>query len=128
VNVLLDTHAFLWFSADDPKLSPRARFTIEDSSNQVYLSLGSVWEMAIKISLGKLSLRRSLTSLVMEALERRGISLLGIQLSHAAKVAELPFHHRDPFDRLLVAQCLVLDMPLVSCDLAADPYGVKRIW
>ena len=128
MNVLLDTHAFLWFSAEDPKLSALARSTIEDPSNQVFLSLASVWEMAIKISLGKLKLQRSLPALVMEALERRGISLMSIELGHAAKVAELPFHHRDPFDRLLFSQCLVLGMPLVSRDPAADPYGIRRIW
>lgn len=128
MNVLLDTHAFLWFSADDARLSPVARSAIQDPANQVYLSLASVWEMAIKLSLGKLRLRRPLLTLVMEAMERRGIGLLSIQLGHALKVAELPFHHRDPFDRLLVAQCLVSDMAFVSRDPAADSYGVTRIW
>lgn len=84
--------------------------------------------MAIKVSIGKLELDPNVMDFVTEMLSKNGIELLGIEFAHVTKVADLPLHHRDPFDRLLFAQCLVMEMPLVSLDTAADLYGVKRIW
>lgn len=128
MKLLLDTHAFLWFAADDPRLSPAAKSAIEDPSSETYLSVASVWEMAIKVSLGKLRLDKGVMEFITEQLSRNAFALLSIELAHVAKVADLPFHHRDPFDRLLVAQCLVQDMPLITRDPAVELYGVTRIW
>ena len=128
MKVLLDTHAFLWFAADDLRLSSVARATVEDPANDAYLSLASVWERAIKVSLGKLRLKANVKDFVTDKLGKSDIDLLVIDLAHVAKVADLPLHHRDPFDRLLFAQCLVMEMPLISRDPAAQLYGVHRIW
>jgi PIN domain nuclease of toxin-antitoxin system len=128
MRFLLDTHAFLWFVDGNPQLSIPARSMIDDSDNQPVLSVASLWEMAIKISLGRLTLTRPFQILVPEQLALNGIALLGITIDHAAEVSRLPFHHRDPFDRLLVAQTLVEQIPIVSSDKAFDAYPVKRLW
>jgi len=128
MRVLLDTHTALWFAADDPRLSPVARASVEDPANDAFLSLASVWEIAIKVSLGKLTLDGSVMDFVTDMVGRNGVELLGIELPHVTKVADLTLHHRDPFDRLLFAQCLVMEMPIISRDPAANLYGVKRIW
>lgn len=160
--VLLDTHSFLWFIAGSPRLSAKARLVIEDPEFGKRLSVASLWEMAIKASLGKLSvIEPSLGKLsvaesnerllrtdsdiarmrqaklsaagpierfLAEQLEMNGIVALTIRPEHALKVAALPFHHRDPFDRLLIAQCLTDKIPIVSTDAALDPYGITRLW
>jgi PIN domain nuclease of toxin-antitoxin system len=126
MRLLLDTHAFLWFIMGSPDLSARAH--IEDEANESFLSVASLWEMAIKMSLGKLTLSAPLDSLIPQQLGLNGIELLGIQVGHAAAVSTLPLHHRDPFDRLLIAQAIVEGMPVVSADMAFDAYPVKRLW
>lgn len=126
--VLLDTHSFLWFIAGSPRLSPRAREVIEDPAHDKRLSIASLWEIAIKVSLGKLVVNEPVERFLPAQLEENGIEPLPIRTAHALKVAALPFHHRDPFDRLLVAQCLTDGIPLVSTDAAFDPYGVTRWW
>lgn len=128
MRLLLDTHTFLWFVGDDPKLSATARLMIGDGDNEVMLSLASIWEIAIKVSLGKLLLAEPLESFVTTQIERNDIRLLPIHMSHAIKVATLPFHHRDPFDRLLVAQGLVEQLPILGADNVFSDYGVQRIW
>ncbi len=128
MRLLLDTHAFLWFSSDDRSLSPSARARIEDRRHEKFLSVASVWEMAIKISLGKLHLASELTDLVATGAERNGIAVLEVRKEHALRVVALPLHHRDPFDRLLIAQALSEKMAIVSCDVAFDAYPVRRIW
>ncbi|MGB9754353.1 type II toxin-antitoxin system VapC family toxin [Roseiflexus castenholzii] len=128
MKLLLDTHAFLWFVGGDERLSPSARALIEDMSNDAYLSIASLWEMAIKISLGRLQLAQPFETFIPHQLSLNRIRLLGITISHTAKVSTLPFHHRDPFDRLLVAQAQVEQMPLVSSDAAFDAYGLTRLW
>lgn len=128
MRVLLDTHSFLWFISGSPNLSATARSLIEDSSNQPYLSVASLWEIAIKVSIGKLSLGQPFEVLIPQQLTRNGIDLLGIEISHAAVVSKLPFHHRDPFDRLLIAQAMVEQMPIVGADSAFDAYNAKRLW
>jgi PIN domain nuclease of toxin-antitoxin system len=124
--VLLDTQAFLWWVADDPRLSKRAARAI--AATECLLSVASCWEMAIKASLGKLTLPGAVGRFVQEQLEVNGFSLIAISLEHAAGVADLPFHHRDPFDRLLVAQALAEGLSLVSADPIFRRYGVTRVW
>jgi PIN domain nuclease of toxin-antitoxin system len=127
MRVLLDTHAFLWFIADDTRLPPRARSTIADAGD-VFLSLASCWEMAIKVSIGKLTLSTPVERFLPEHLALNSIQLLEIDLVHAAAVASLPFHHRDPFDRLLAAQAKREQLAVVSADPVFRKYGVKRVW
>jgi PIN domain nuclease of toxin-antitoxin system len=128
VNLLLDTHSFIWFVEDNPSLSPHARVLIEESTNDVFLSIASVWEMAIKVSLDKLHLSQPFDLFIPNQLLLNDITLLDITVSHTLRVATLPFHHRDPFDRLLIAQSLVEGMPFISIDSVFDTYGVNRLW
>ena len=128
MKLLLDTRTFLWFSANDPSLSATARARIEDGRTEKFLSVASVWEMAIKISLGKLELAGELTDLVATGAEQNGIALIDVTKAHALGVVALPLHHRDPFDRLLVAQAIVERMAIVGGDPAFDAYPVRRIW
>ncbi|MCX6034460.1 MAG: type II toxin-antitoxin system VapC family toxin [Chloroflexi bacterium] len=128
MNILLDTHAFLWFVEDDIKLSATARALIEDNQSRPFLSVASLWEIAIKISLGKLQLTQPYEEFIPQQLAMNGIGILGVTIAHTAAVATLPFHHRDPFDRLLAVQSNIEEMPLVSADPAFDAYRVKRVW
>jgi PIN domain nuclease of toxin-antitoxin system len=128
VRLLLDTQAFLWFVEDHPKLSRKARRRIEDPRHDKYLSIASIWEMAIKLRLGKLRLRGSLGQYIEAGAVDNGIALLPIDREHATAVATLPDHHADPFDRLLIAQALDEQMAVVGADDHFDPYGVRRIW
>jgi PIN domain nuclease of toxin-antitoxin system len=128
VRVLLDTHAFIWWMDADAALSRRARATIASSANECLFSIASAWEMAIKVSLGKLTGRGQIDRDVPEQLAANGISMLPIDLGHVARVASLPFHHRDPFDRLLAAQALGEGIAIVSADRVFESYGVKRVW
>lgn len=128
MRVLLDTHSFLWFIGGSVSLSPSARALIEDAENQPLLSMASLWEMAIKLSIGKLSLGQPFETLIPEQMKLNGIELLQIEMPHIVAVASLPFHHRDPFDRLLIAQAIVEQMPIVSGDHAFDSYTIQRLW
>jgi len=129
MRLLLDTHTFLWFIAGDPQLSTICRTLIEDLNNERLLSVASVWEMAIKVGLGKLPLAPPLEILIPNQLQRNAIDLLPIESRHVFRVPYLPLHHRDPFDRLLVAQSLVEQAPLLSADATFDAYaGIQRIW
>jgi len=125
---LLDTHTFLWLATDSPRLGQRARSCASDPGSELFLSVASVWEMAIKKSLGKLHTSIGLRQLVDDQLEVLGIRLLEIGLEHAIGVEDLIFHHRDPFDRLLVAQAIHDRLTLLSRDEAFDAYPVARIW
>jgi len=128
MNLLLDTHAFLWFIAGNSSLSRKARATIEDENNRILLSVASLWEIAIKVSLGKITLSEPFDTLIPEHLAANGIELLDISVEHTALVATMPFHHRDPFDRLIAAQASVEDMTLISIDEVFDVYEVVRLW
>jgi PIN domain nuclease of toxin-antitoxin system len=128
MRVLWDTQAFLWFVEDNPKLSSVARGHVEDIGNDRLLSIASVWELAIKVSTGKLTLDPRLEVFIPRRLDTTVSDLLPATLEHLAMVARLPFHHRDPFDRLLIAQSLVEGVPIVSSDAVFDTYGVVRIW
>jgi PIN domain nuclease of toxin-antitoxin system len=128
VRLLLDTHAFLWWVADSPELSRRARRAIAAADNECLVSAASCWELAIKASLGKLDLPGTVERFVPHQMMVNGFSELPVELRHAAGVARLPFHHRDPFDRLLASQALVEDVSIVSADAVFGKYGVPRIW
>jgi PIN domain nuclease of toxin-antitoxin system len=128
VKLLLDTQVFLWMVSNASELSPKARRLAVAGENFLYLSLASVWEMAIKISLGKLKLAEPIESFITEALLENNIRQLEINFRHVARVADLPFHHRDPFDRLLVSQAQVEDLHILSADKAFDRYEVRRLW
>ncbi len=128
MNILLDTHAFIWFISGDPKLSERARTEIENPDNLKLVSIASLWEMGIKISLGKLTLKKPFGELIPRQMEINGFELLHVKIGHVAKLTSLAFHHRDPFDRMLASQCMVDALSIVSCDETFDNYAVKRIW
>jgi PIN domain nuclease of toxin-antitoxin system len=127
VRLLLDTHAFLWFVFDDPRLSPRAAESIESASS-VALSVASLWEIAIKVQLGKLELGMGLPAFFAEHVERTELEIVPLELSHLLEYASLPLHHRDPFDRLIVAQARVLATPVASADPNLRTYGIPIIW
>jgi PIN domain nuclease of toxin-antitoxin system len=126
--VLLDTHTFLWFVTNDPRLTPPARTAIENPDTQAFLSIASAWEMSIKVSIGKLPLAQPFEEFLPAQLLSNRIDLLPITPKHLYRTIALPFHHKDPFDRLIAAQSLVEGMPLVSGDTAFDAYSVDRLW
>ena len=123
MKLLLDTHMFLWFIMGSALLSADTRALIEDEKNRKFISVASLWEIAIKSSIGKLSLSAPFDQLIPQQLSLNGFELLPIEVSHLAAVTTLPFHHRDPFDRLLIAQALAENMPIVSSDPAFDTYN-----
>jgi PIN domain nuclease of toxin-antitoxin system len=128
MKLLLDTQAILWFLLDDHRLSGRARENISGPDALIFISPVSLWEIAIKISLGKYALPAPFEAFWDEQFLTNDFALLPVSVSHAARVVNLPFHHRDPFDRLMIAQSLVEGMPLVSSDIIFDRYGVERVW
>jgi PIN domain nuclease of toxin-antitoxin system len=123
-RLLVDTHALLWWLIDDAGLSQAAREALSDPANDVLVSTASVWEIAIKRALGKLGAPDDLP----EHIEAQGFGWLPVQAEHAWRVGDLPTHHRDPFDRLLVAQALVEQIPIVSADARFAAYGVDTRW
>jgi PIN domain nuclease of toxin-antitoxin system len=127
VRLLLDTHALLWFQAGDRRLSRTARHAMEQPAAEVVISAASVWEMAIKVSLGRLRLSMSVDAYLTEKVSQ-GYRLLPVSPGHAARVETLPWHHRDPFDRMLVAQALSEGCAIITRDKAFARYGVKVIW
>jgi PIN domain nuclease of toxin-antitoxin system len=128
VKLLLDTHSFLWFIAGNTRLTPKCRAMIEDDENEKLVSIASVLEIAIKTSIGKLSLDQPFADLIPKQLRQNNFQLHPLTLENATLLANLPFHHRDPFDRMIIAQSLTENLPVLSNDEAFDAYGVKRIW
>jgi PIN domain nuclease of toxin-antitoxin system len=128
VRLLLDTHAFLWWVGADRRLSRKARSAVGAGRNECFVSLATAWEIAIKASLGSLRVDASLERFLPDQIAANGFQPLPIDLRHTARVATLPFHHRDPFDRLLVAQALEEELAVVTADLVFAEYGVKRVW
>lgn len=128
MRFVFDTHVLLWSLEDDPKLSPRARQLLEDPENEPTLSVASLWEMAIKIGLGRLERRRSFADLVTEKILGQDLELLSISPAHLDALTVLPLHHRDPFDRLIAAQCLAEGILLLSRDETLDGYEIDRLW
>ena len=128
MQVLLDTHALLWWLSDDAKLSRRARTVIGATSNTVFVSAASAWEIATKVRLGKLPTGVELASDFEGQLEREGFLGLQISVEHAVRAGLLPGEHRDPFDRMLIAQAQAENLQLVSKEELFDGYGVRRVW
>jgi PIN domain nuclease of toxin-antitoxin system len=128
VRVLLDTHTLLWYTLGHPRISATATALIHDPANQIFISPASYWELAIKISIGKVSLHQPYDDFIDACLNQYGFAILSIEPYHTALLLNLPYHHRDPFDRLLVAQSKTEDMPIISADTSLDPYGITRLW
>lgn len=128
MRLLLDTHTFIWLDIAKDRLSPPAQAALRDPQNMLYLSLVSVWEMQIKIQLGKMHLQASLATTLISQQQTNGIQLLPIDLSHILALSNLPQHHHDPFDRLLIAQAQAEDLTLVTNDLKIRSYDVVHLW
>lgn len=128
MKCLLDTHVFLWWVAGDRRISPKAREIIADGRNTLYLSAASGWEMAIKAGLGRLHVADELERFIPEQMALNGIEGLPVALPHALRVAALPLHHRDPFDRLLVAQAELEGLVVLTGDPQIAAYGVETLW
>jgi PIN domain nuclease of toxin-antitoxin system len=128
MNLLLDTHVFLWLNDTPEKLSPVALAACQDENNTLFLSLASAWEIQIKQQLGKLELSENLHTLVSTQQQQNGLQLLPIDLAHIEALSQLPTVHRDPFDRLLIAQSIQQHMQIVSADQVFTNYPVKLIW
>ena len=127
MKILLDTHCWLWWLASPEKLSDEAVFLLRNGANTIYLSAASSWEIAIKYALSKLSLPKPPETFVPERLARDGIVSLAIEHAHALRVASIPAHHRDPFDRLLVAQAQLERLPIMTVDPIFERYDVEII-
>lgn len=128
MRFILDTHIFLWYIQNDAKLSDRAVVLLEDIDNEAVLSMASLLEIAIKVSTGKLSIGAPMTRFVAEKVDALNIERLPISPSHLDIPMTQPFHHRDPFDRLIAAQGLAEGVPLLSRDGVLDAYGMARLW
>lgn len=128
MKLLLDTHTFLWFINGSDELSKHARKLIEARDNTRFLSVGSLWEMAIKVGLGKLKVPLPFTQLVHEHVRGNAIELLSLQAEHLDEQRTLPFHHDDPFDRLIIAQAIVEGMVIVSRDGTFETYPITTVW
>lgn len=128
MKLLLDTHTLIWWTLTPERLSQRVLSLLGDSNNDLILSVVSVWEMQIKLQLGKLKLNKPLASLIDSQQQTNGIQILPVELIHVLALQNLPAHHRDPFDRLLIAQATVELLPILSVDSAFDAYPVQRLW
>ncbi|MHC4469854.1 MAG: type II toxin-antitoxin system VapC family toxin [Planctomycetota bacterium] len=128
MRILLDTHVFIWWITDAPRLSPRAREALADPRNALVWSAASSWEIAIKAALGRIEMPEPIGAFLGEQLRHQRVDPLPVEHSHAWRVADLPLHHRDPFDRMLVAQALVENLPILTADRRLEPYGVETIW
>lgn len=127
MNYLLDTHSIIWFSQNNPKLSKKAKRIISNSENTCFISLATIWEMSIKLKLNKLFLENTLIEFVDELIKRDFI-LMNIQVEHVITAGSLDLIHNDPFDRLLISQSYLENIPIISKDMVFDNYGVLRIW
>jgi PIN domain nuclease of toxin-antitoxin system len=128
VRLLLDTHAFIWWDSEPAKLSPHAQALCSDLSNQLLLSVASVWEMQVKLQLGKLHLPSSLADIIEHQQRTNGVEVLPVTLTHVLTLEKLPTPHRDPFDRMLLAQAMAENLPLVSRDSVFQYYPVRVEW
>ena len=128
MKILLDTHALLWLITGDERLSETARKTFINSENLLYFSIASLWEICIKKSLKKISLKKGWLQIIQEEMKKNTIQWLPVEIEHCAKVIEIPFHHRDPFDRMLIAQSMSEGLTILSRDSRFKSYTVKCIW
>ena len=128
MKLLLDTHTLIW-AVDQPSLlGPQAKSALEDLANSLLLSAATIWEIAIKVGVNKLTLSLPYRQWMTRAMNDLGVTILPVTVEYAGVQATLPFHHRDPFDRLLIAQALVENIPLVSNDALFEQYGISRVW
>jgi PIN domain nuclease of toxin-antitoxin system len=128
MRILLDTHAIVWWATGDRNLSRKARVTIADPQTEVFISIASAWEIQIKASLTKLTLNESVDALYRSLIIDQGFRMIGIELGDIDHLSKLPPHHRDPFDRMLVAQSLRGDFTLVTKDSLVSAYGARTLW
>ena len=128
MRVLLDTYSFLWLVTDDDSLSELARTVFLDPDNTLLVSAVTGFEVSVKFSLGKLKLSEPPREFVQNRLHNNAMTALPVTLAHTYRLASLPFHHRDPFDRLLVSQALEEDAPILSADAGLSDYGIERLW
>ena len=128
MNVLLDTHALLWSITGDDRLSKTAGETFLNPDNSLFFSAASFWEICIKMSLGKLSLKRGWFETIQREMRINAVQWLPVEMQHCVESTKLPFHHRDPFDRMLIAQAMVENLQLLSRNSRLSAYKVERIW
>jgi PIN domain nuclease of toxin-antitoxin system len=128
MRLLIDSHTLIWYVDQHQQLSPASHAAISDPSNELLLSAGSIWEIAIKVSIGKLVLTQPFAHWMSQALNDLGITVLPITVEYADTQAGLPKHHSDPFDRLIVAQAIVEKVSVISADARMDAYGITRLW
>ncbi len=131
MQFLIDTHIFIWFIQNSPSLSQMARSLIENENNKIFLSIASLWEISIKNSIGKLTINGKYET-VIDDVNDNSIQILPINFAHTVEHNRLPFHHRDPFDRIIVSQAIVENMNFISADAIFDDYlqgkSIERIW
>lgn len=131
MQFLIDTHVFLWFVSNSKELSKTARTLIEDGNNTTFLSIASLWEISIKTALGKLSIKGTYASVIDDVTDN-SIQILPVNFAHTVEQNRLPFHHRDPFDRIIISQAIVENIDFISADAIFDDYlkglPIKRIW
>ncbi|MCG6878501.1 MAG: type II toxin-antitoxin system VapC family toxin [Deltaproteobacteria bacterium] len=128
MKTLLDTHALLWLLTDNRRLSETARKIFLNQENSLFFSITSLWEICIKMSLGKLSLKNGWLETIQDEMKANAINWLPVEIEHCTKLTKLPFYHRDPFDRMLIAQAIVEDMLLLSRDTRLSDYEITRVW
>lgn len=128
MNLLLDSHSFVWMHEEPHKLSWKVALELVNPANQIFLSVASVWELQIKIALGKFSFSNTLENVINEEHQTNNLQILSVQLSHVLYLKNLPLHHKDPFDRLLISQAIVENMILVSADADFSKYQVSLLW
>lgn len=129
MRVLADTHALLWFAEGDPRLSATARGILNDAdTNSLFVSIASFWEISLKVGLGKLAVQPSYDEFLDRLINESNFLVLPINIHHTKVIPSLPFHHRDPFDRMLIAQAIAEDLPIVGADIAFDAYPIRRLW
>ncbi|WP_427162111.1 type II toxin-antitoxin system VapC family toxin [Aliinostoc sp. HNIBRCY26] len=128
MKLLLDTECWLWWFAQPERLSEEAITHIADETNELWLSVASIWEIGIKVAIAKLPLPEPPDSYISSRMGLLGMKSLEITATHALKAASLPLHHRDPFDRMLIAQAITEGIPIISADVAFDAYSVRRLW
>ena len=128
MRVLLDTHALLWLITGDKRLSKTSMKIFLNTDNRLYFSIISLWEICIKKSLDKISLKNNWLDIIQEEMKTNSIQWLPVEVHHCAKVIELPFYHRDPFDRMLIAQAMTEDLSILSRDNRFSAYDIKCIW
>ncbi|MEH1970784.1 type II toxin-antitoxin system VapC family toxin [Nostoc sp.] len=128
MQVLLDTHTLIWFFQGHQSFSDKMRLLIEDQNNEKLISIVSVWEMSIKQGIGKLSFSLPIKTFIEQQLALNDLNLLNINLDHIDVITSLPLQHRDPFDRILIAQAMVEKIAIISVDTAFDAYSITRLW